>query len=297
MVVTHQSGADLPGLFASLPDGLGDVGWELLVVDNDSADDSVAVTRRLAPDATVVETGRNAGYAAGVNAGVRAAGPHTAVLVLNADVRLDPGCVSALLVALRRSGAGVAVPRLTDARGEVIRSQRREPSLPRTLAATVLGAELAGRRRPWGEVVTDPAAYDSDTVTDWAEGSTQLISRECWAACGPWDESFFLYSEETDFELRARDRGFSTMYVAGAGATHLEGGSAGSARLWPLLVVNQVRLYRRRHGAVATAAFWLVTLVRESSRAALGRAASRGAVAALVNPVRLRTRPGPEWLR
>jgi GT2 family glycosyltransferase len=298
VVVTHNSSADLPGLLASLPAGMGPVGWELIVVDYASFDDSAALVRRLAPTATVVEAGRNGGYAAGVNAGVRAAGQHTAVLVLNADVRLGPDCVPTLLTVLREGpGIGVVVPRLTDARGALIESQRREPALVRTLAAAVLGARRAGRWRKWGEVVTDPDAYDTDTDTDWAEGSTQLISAECWSACGPWDESFFLYSEETDFDLRARDHGFATRYVAGANATHLEGGSATSPRLWPLLVVNQVRLYRRRHGVAATAAFWAATVAREASRAALGRPASRAAVAALVSPTRLRARPGPEWLR
>jgi GT2 family glycosyltransferase len=40
-----------------------------------------------------------------------------------------------------------------------------------------------------------------------------LISADCARACGPWDESFFLYSEETDFALRAGDLGFATAFV------------------------------------------------------------------------------------
>ncbi len=298
VVVTYNSGADLPGLIDSLPAGMGRVSWELVVVDNASSDDTVSQARRLAPGAKVVETGRNGGYAAGVNAGVRCAAGHTAVLILNADVRLGRDCVPTLLTVLRqRPGIGVVVPRLVDARGELIESQRREPTFFRTFAAAVLGARRAGGWREWGEVVTDPAAYGTDTDTDWAEGSTQLISAECWAMCGPWDESFFLYSEETDFDLRARDAGFATRFVAGAAATHLEGGSAGSVRLWPLLVVNQVRLHRLRNGRAAGAAFWLATVLREASRAAVGRAASRAALADLLSPARMRAARGPEWLR
>ncbi|MDA6125925.1 hypothetical protein OSK00_26360, partial [Escherichia coli] len=85
----------------------------------------------------------------------------------------------------------------------------------------------------------------------------------CWAACGPWDETFFLYCEETDFDLRARDAGFATVFVPAAGATHLEGGSSVEVdALWRLQVLNRVRLYRRRHGPPRTALFWLVTLLR-----------------------------------
>jgi GT2 family glycosyltransferase len=295
VVVTYNSADVLPGLVASLVPGLGDVPWHLVVADNASADGSAAVARQLVPSATVIETGGNRGYAAGINAAVAAAPPHTAVLVLNPDVRLDAGCVPELLQQLR-SGAGMAVPRLRDARGELIHSMRRAPTLLRTVGDAVLGATRAGRFPSLGEMVTDPAAYEKPAVTDWAEGSTQLVSAECWSACGAWDESYFLYSEETDFHLRVGDAGYQVRYVPTAGAVHLEGGSATSARMWPLLVANRLRLFRRRHGLVRAAAFWMALVMREGSRALLGRRTSRAAVRALLDPGRLRADRGPGWL-
>ena len=98
--------------------------------------------------------GRNAGYAAGINAAVRAAPPHSAILVLNPDVRLMPGCVAELLDALR-PGTGLAVPRLVDAKSELIESMRREPTVLRAWGDATLGARRAGRYPAFGEVVTD----------------------------------------------------------------------------------------------------------------------------------------------
>lgn len=296
VVVTYNSADLLADLVASLPRGCGSVPWQLVVVDNASTDGTLERARELAPEATIVDTGRNAGYAAGINAGVAAAGRHSAVLVLNPDVRLADGCVPELLRALRQTGVGVAVPRLVDAESVRIDSMRREPTIRRTLADALVGATKAGRHPALGEVVTDPRLYEREQATDWAEGSTQLISAECWAACGPWDESFFLYSEETEFGLRARDIGFETRYVPTACATHLEGGSGSSSSLWALLVVNRVRLYRRRHGILPSIGFWVATLLREVSRAALGRSRNRAAVRALLSPSRLKQRPGPLWL-
>jgi len=296
-VVAHNSADVLPGLLASLPEGMAGVPWQTVVVDNASDDDSVDVVRRLVPEARVVVTGRNGGYSAGINAAVAAGGPHTAVLVLNPDVRLDPGCVPRLLAALREPGVGIAVPRLRDAGGVRIDSLRREPTLTRAVADAVVGAERAGRLGRLGEVVTDPEAYAADADTDWAEGSTQLISAECWTRVGTWDESYFLYSEEADFDLRARDAGFAVRYVPDAGAVHLEGGSAGSPRLWPLLVVNRVRLFRRRRGWLWAVPFWAVMVLREASRACLGRRTSRAALRALLDPIRMREPAGPGWLR
>ena len=297
VVVTFNSADVLPGLLASLPAGLATTTWHLVVADNASTDDSVAVARRLHPEATVVPMGRNAGYAAGINAAVAAAGPHDAVLVLNPDVRLQPRCAEALLRALEERGAGIAVPRLVDGRGRLIESLRREPTLGRAVADAVLGARRAGRHGRWGEVVSDRRRYDRAATVDWAEGSTQLIGRACWEACGPWDESFFLFSEETEFGLRARDLGWPTTYVPSARATHLEGGSDRSERLWPLVVVNRLRLYRRRHGVVAVFMFWVAQVAREGSRALLGRREAKAALQALVSPSRLLEPPGPEWLR
>jgi len=242
-----------------------------------------------------VQLGANRGYAAGINAAVADVGHHDAYLILNPDVRLLPDCLATLYGALS-STVGIAVPRLLDAEGRLIWSQRREPTLLRAWADALVGAERVGALPSLGEVVTDVRSYESSGPTDWAEGSTQLVSSACWDVCGPWDEGFFLYSEEAEFDLRAKDRGLGTWFVADAGATHLEGGSAGSPRQWSLLAVNRVRLYRRRHGAARTGVFWAATAFREASRALLGRPTGRAAIRDLVSWRRLHQTPSPEWL-
>jgi N-acetylglucosaminyl-diphospho-decaprenol L-rhamnosyltransferase len=298
-VVTFNSESLLPDLLTSLESGLAGLDWQLVVADNDSSDGTVEWLERHAGDAVLVRMGRNAGYAAGINAAVRRAGPHSAVLVLNPDVRLDPGCGLELMATLHAGGprVGLAVPRLRDAAGALILSMRREPTLLRALGDAILGTRIAGRWSATGEMVTRPSAYDVGTTTDWAEGSTQLVSAECWARCGPWNESYFLYSEEVDFALRARDAGFATRFVPEAGAVHLEGGSGSSPELWALLVTNRVRLFRSRHSRRLSVLFWAVVLFREGSRACLGREHSRTAVGWLLSPRRMRETPGPWSLR
>jgi N-acetylglucosaminyl-diphospho-decaprenol L-rhamnosyltransferase len=296
IVVTFHSAQVLAGLIASLGEGLEGLTWRLVVADNASSDDTLGVLRAHAPDAVVVETGSNAGYAAGINAALSEAPQARAYLVLNPDVRLTRGSIATLLRELDRDGVGIAVPRLLGARGELIESQRREPSVLRTLADALVGARRAGRWGSLGEVVSDPAAYERAGTTDWAEGSTQLISRICLERCGPWDEGYFLYSEETDFHLRARDAGLSVRYVPDAVAIHLEGDSATSPRLWALVVANRLRFYRSRHSPPAAAVFWAVLLLREGSRAALGRGPSQTAFRVLRSPSLLRAQRGPDWL-
>ena len=293
VIVTYNSHQWIDGCIASLGEGLAGVDWHLVVVDNASADDTLQRVVRIAPDATVVQTGRNAGYAAGINAGVAAAGPHDAILVLNPDVRLKPGCVSLLMAALSRPNVGIAVPNLVDGDGVLIETMRREPSILRAWGDALIGARRAGRVAALSEVVSDTSSYAHEARVDWAEGSTLLISAECWKRCAPWEESFFLYSEETDFALRARDAGLGTLYYPQAEAIHLEGDSRVSPGLWTLLMMNRVRLFRRRHGVAATASFWAALVVREASRAAMGKRTSRSALRNLIDPRSFREPPSP----
>ncbi|MFG2968197.1 glycosyltransferase family 2 protein [Streptomyces sp. NPDC048288] len=293
IVVTWNSAPVLAGFLAALPDGMAGLDYRLVVADNDSADDTVELLRTLAPDATIVETGRNAGYAAGINAALAAAGDHEVALICNPDIRMRQGCAKRLVDSLK-DGVGIAVPLLYEEGSDTPhRSLRRESTVLRAFGEAVIGNTRAGRFPALSELVTAPGAYRRPTRADWATGALMAISGDCLTACGPWDESFFLYSEETEYCLRARDRGYATQLEPTAEAVHLGGDSQVSPRLWTLLTLNRVRLYRRRHGPLATAAFRTAVLLRETSRAALGRPASRAAAAALARPGSLRKTPGP----
>lgn len=295
--VTFNSERLLADLVTSLHSGLAGISWHLTVADNASADGSVAEIRRLAPEVTVVEMGRNAGYAAGINAAVAAAPPHDAILILNPDIRLGPRCGKELLETLRRGDSGIVVPQLEKGDGSRIPVLRREPTVWRALGDALLGARRAGKFPVFGEIMTAESYYREETAADWAAGSVMFISLECWKQCGPWDESFFLYSEETDFSLRARDIGLPTRLSPAARAVHLEGDSKQSPALWALLTMNRARLYRRRHRLPASIAYWAALLLRESSRAALGSKPSRAAARCLVSRSKLTAEPGPELVK
>lgn len=296
IVVTYHSAAVLPGLLQSLEAGLSGVAWHLTIADNASADDSVAIAQRMVPGCRIAQTGRNAGYAAAFNAGLKVAEPYDAALILNPDVRLRPGSVARMLARLGGDGperVGIAVPRIVDENGHVAFSLRREPTVGRALGDALLG-QRAGRIPALGETVVDRDAYFRDGTVDWATGAVMLMSRACLEACGFWEERFFLYSEETEFALRARDRGFRTTLVADAEVVHIGGESRVSPALWSLLTVNKVRLYGMRHSRPATALYWSAVFLREASRAALGHPRSRRALAALVRPARLPFPPAPD---
>ncbi|MFB9674798.1 glycosyltransferase [Streptosporangium vulgare] len=286
VIVTYSSGKVVEGCLRSLDAALAGAGpARVVVVDNASPDDTVERVREVAPGAEVIQTGRNAGFAAGVNAGIAAA-DGCDVLVLNPDIRLAPGSVLLLRQALALPGTGIAAPRLTGETGTLHLSMRRRPTVPRALGEALLGGHRAGRVPALGELVVDPAAYDRPQVVDWVAGAAWLISRACLDALDPLDERYFLYSEETEYMLRAGEAGFAVRYEPRAVAVHLGGEQSTSSRLWALSAANRVRMHRERYGRprgqLMRLAVGLNELVRAVTRGRAGGARHRAALRRLV---------------
>lgn len=289
VVVTYNSEDVIAGFFEALPAGMEGVGSVLVVVsDNASGDASVALASELWPEAVVVASQENRGYATAINSAVSAAvsvaGKPRYVLVLNDDTRLAPGAVRLLMDELERHpDAGIAVPRLVDGDGELLKSRRREPSVLRVFGEALMGGDRSGWYAPLGAVVQDPSAYETASEVTWASGCAWLISDRCWDRVGEWDESLFLYSEDVDYALRARDLGLSMRYVPEAQVVHLVGPAHSNPRLWSMSVWNRYRLFRRRHGWLESQLFRLGLLTNEVLRAATGRDVHKAGAMALVS--------------
>jgi GT2 family glycosyltransferase len=289
IVVTYNSAHVLGDCLASLAHQ-GVVLTDVLVVDNASTDKTLTIAQDAQLPVRIVETGRNAGYAAAINAGLAALDPSSvdAVMVLNPDCRLAPGCLGALAGALQRPGAGIAVPRVLNPDGSLQPSIRRAPSVRRALAEAVLGRAAAqvGGTFGLGELVVDPGAHTRSGPVVWATGAAMLLSRRTVERVGRWDESFLLYGEETEYCLRAADHGLVTWFEPAAVVEHIGGDQGASTMLAKLAVVNRVRLFRHRHNALHAAAYFAVVTAGEGMRALLGRRSSRASFVALVRPSR-----------
>ncbi|WP_026425896.1 glycosyltransferase [Actinokineospora inagensis] len=281
VIVTYNSAEVIGDCLRALPAALDGAGESrVIVVDNASTDGTADVVAATDTEVKVVHRAGNDGFAAGVNTGFAHA-DGCDVLVLNADIRLAPGSVKLLRAAVR-PGVGVVAPKLTEPDGTIQHSLRRTPTVLRTLGEAVLGGDRAGRFGPLGETITKPAAYERAGFVDWATGAAWLVTRECIDEIGPIEERYLLYSEETEFMLRAGARGCRTYFEPAAQAVHLGGESGTSPRLWSLLVTNKVRLHRERHGKVAGAAMWAASLVNSLPRAVKGSPTHRAAVRALL---------------
>ena len=248
-------------------------GVDVYVVDNDSRDGSLDTIADLPLHA--ISRAENEGFAAGCNDGWRA-GSAPLVLFLNPDARLDGASLRELVDVLASdSRIGIVGPRLLAADGRLEMSQRRFPTVRSTFAQALFLHRLFPRAAWSDEVVRETAAYDVPASPDWLSGACLLVRRAVLEQIGGWDESFFLYSEDTDICRRTRDAGFDVRYAPTATATHVGGQSSPRAGLLPMLAESRLR-YASKHETRATA-FWQRVGVALSALSHLVAARTRGA--------------------
>src|SRR5262245_2518155 len=158
---------------------------EVVVVDNDSADGSADAASAAFPGAVVVRSGRNGGFAFGVNRGIATARGDW-ILLLNTDTEVAPGAIARFVddAGAHRDG-GVFGPRITDERGAPQPSSWPDHGVLRPLPDALGLARWLDRARWFGRR-TAPAAGPVDCVS----GCVFLIRRQALAAAGAMDERF-----------------------------------------------------------------------------------------------------------
>jgi GT2 family glycosyltransferase/glycosyltransferase involved in cell wall biosynthesis len=208
-------------------------GWwartEVIVVDNASTDESVALVREEFPHVRLIALPSNAGFSAGNNVGIRASRGRY-ILLLNPDTVCYPQSISRLCDYMEAHLAtGIAGPRLLNPDGSLQPSRRRFPTFSTALLESTplqpLFHDSAGIRRfymldrPDGEV----------QQVDWLSGAALLCRRETLRQCGLFDPGYFMFSEEVDLCRRVRDAGWEVVYHPDAQVTHFGGQSTNQA--------------------------------------------------------------------
>ncbi|HXH05063.1 MAG TPA: glycosyltransferase family 2 protein [Vicinamibacterales bacterium] len=230
IVPNYQGGRHLLACLESLRAAPPRLPHEILVVDNASTDGSGAAVRARFPEVRVLALPDNRGFAAAVNAGIRAsdAGGARLVLLLNSDTLVPAGAVDRLVA---RYGAvervGVAGPRLVDAGGRPELSFGPMPGPAAELWQKLLGRAY-DRRSRWAVRYVERWTH-REHFPDWVSGACLLVARALAHEVGLFDERYALYLEDADFCAAVRRRGRRILFTPAAEIVHLRGRSRAEA--------------------------------------------------------------------
>jgi N-acetylglucosaminyl-diphospho-decaprenol L-rhamnosyltransferase len=206
-------------------------GHETIVVDHGSSDGTRELVRERFHDVRVIEQ-ENRGLAAGWNTGMRAASGRY-FLLLNADAWLvDDAAERLVRFADAHPEAAYVGPRLRNVDGSLQRSVRGFPTLWRLATEYLFLRKLAPRSHLLNAFYGDGFEHDRVYDAEFLMGACMLVRREAAEQVGLLDESFFLFSEETDWCYRFRKAGWKVLFFPGAEVVHV-GGAAWTREFAP----------------------------------------------------------------
>ena len=227
IIVNYKSAHDVINCVESIYNETKAHTFEIIVVDNDSQDNSQQEILSRFPKITWLQTGYNAGFARANNAGIRKATGNY-ILLLNADtIILDAALDKTITLFEKTDAVGCGVQLLNpDGSHQISGAHFVKGGLNILLPLPYLGSFV----RYWGYKLNSrvPSVQTvSDKVeVDWIVGAFILVKRKVLNTAGLLDEDFFMYAEEIEWCSRLRQQG-KLMLFDEPKVIHLGGGASG----------------------------------------------------------------------
>lgn len=254
--------------------GLQGIDGALVIVDNDSGDGSF---ERLATEAQargwttgpqqvrVLQSGHNGGFGAGNNYGIRAGMPDGSrpdyIYLLNSDAFPAPDAIRALLMHLEsHPQTGLAGSYIHGPEGEPHRTAFRFPSILGEFEQQIRFGPVSRLLKT--HIIAQPIPR-ATTRVDWLAGASLMMRQSVLDEIGLFDETFFLYYEETDLCRRAALAGWPTDYVVESRVAHIGSASTGMktwTRIPKFWLDSRLHYFVGNHGRIYAALATLAIL-------------------------------------
>ncbi len=200
---------------------------EIIVVDNNSGDDSVPMLKLHYPQVKLIENSDNKGFSKAVNQAI----PHCRgeyLLLLNPDAKVVGDAVSAMARYLDQNpDVGACGPKVLNADGTLQLACRRAFPTPAASFYRLTYLSHFFPKNPalakYNMTFADP---DQLLEVDALSGSCMMIRNQVVKKIGLLDEDIFMFGEDIDWCWRVKEAGFKVMYVPEAVVYHIHGASS-----------------------------------------------------------------------
>jgi len=247
---------------------------EIILVDNGSHDNSVAMVREYFPDVCLIENNENLGFAKANNIGLAGARGNI-ILMLNSDTKILEDALPKLMAFLNTH------PDVAVVSGRLVYPDFSDQGVARAFPTpinaffgrtTLLNKIFPHNGFSKKYLVSRSHTSDEPFEVDWVSGACLMVKKSVLAQVGLLDEKFFMYWEDADFCFRLKQKGWKVFCVPEAKIIHYEGKSTrrkSSARLIIEFHKSVYRYYRKHYiksvfepmNAIAVSGLFLRTLV------------------------------------
>jgi len=226
VIVSYNTREILKNCLDALFEHSNGIDMEVFVVDNDSHDGSGNMVKNDFPSVLLLVNNQNLGFAAANNqAFVLARGNY--IILLNPDAFIRPFSLERCVAFMDRTpSCGLCGGKIVSPAGQLEPSARRFPS---ALSKLLVLSGLRGKF-PQSAILNyyefGGFAHDRPQEVDWVPGTFTIVRKKMLDEIGFFDERFFIYYEETDLCVRAKNAGWKIYFIPDAEVTHIGGASS-----------------------------------------------------------------------
>jgi GT2 family glycosyltransferase len=209
----------------SVQKALENIDGEIIVIDNNSSDDSCAMMKELFPNVKLIENKENLGFPKGNNIGVaQAKGEY--ICILNPDTVVSEDTFTSILnskLATRNSQLGIIGCKLIDGTGNFLPESKRGVPTPWVAFTKIFGLYKVSDL--FGKYYAQHLTENKSGKVDILVGAFMVMKRDLYNEIGGFDENCFMYSDDIDLSYMALQKGKSNYYFHETTVIHYKGES------------------------------------------------------------------------
>ncbi|RZJ63513.1 MAG: glycosyltransferase family 2 protein [Flavobacterium sp.] len=232
----------------SVQDALQGIDAEIIVVDNNSPDDSCTMMRERFSYVTLIENKDNSGFPKGNNIGVAAAkGKY--ICILNPDTVVSNDTFTKVLAfAERQQNLGIIGVKLIDGRGNFLAESKRGVPTP-WVSVTKIGAlyKLFPKNKLFNRYYAKHLDKNETGKTEILVGAFMVMEREQYLAVGGFDEDCFMYSDDIDLSYMILKRGLNNFYFHETSVIHYKGESTVKDGMYMKRFREAMQFFYKKH--------------------------------------------------
>jgi GT2 family glycosyltransferase len=249
VIVSYNTSELTLNCIKSIIDETPIIDYEIIVVDNNSADNTVEQIRLHFPNVVVIYNKENKGFAYALNIGIHRSLGDT-VLSINSDtIILNRAIEKSYNFLCNNNNVQILGVKLLNTDGSIQPSCRFLPSVSNCLCEAFFLINLFPKSKIFGKYYMSYFDYNSTINVEWIKGTYMMIKKSVFEKIGFFDDNYFLYTEETDFMFRANKANLKTVFFHEAEIYHLEGASSkkNPEKVYKMVHKTKLFYFRKNH--------------------------------------------------
>ncbi|MBQ4803784.1 glycosyltransferase family 2 protein [Aquimarina sp. MMG015] len=227
----------------SVQKAVTDLNAEIIVVDNNSPDDSCAMVKERFPKILLVENNDNVGFARANNQGVDLAKGEY-ICILNPDtVVAEDTFVNIISTSEKLIHMGMLGPKLIDGTGNFLPESKRNVPSPLTSFRRLFGVKLGKVKNYYADHIPETGIAAVDILV----GAFVLVRKKDYKSVKGFDEDYFMYGEDIDLSYKMKKKGLQNYYIGTIPVIHYKGESTDRNAEYIKRFYGAMRLFYRKH--------------------------------------------------